>query len=46
VRFAEGATGVAVGTNGLIYVSDSSRGLLVFEEVSAAGTGAQEGSAR
>lgn len=46
VSFIEGATGVGVGASGLVYVSDSTRGLLVFRDAGATGAGGQEGAAR
>jgi hypothetical protein len=46
VSFNEGATGVGVGANGLVYVSDTTRGLLVFRDAGATSAGGQEGAAR
>jgi hypothetical protein len=44
--FIEGATGVAVGAGGLLYVSDTTRGLLVLRDAGATSAGGQEGAAR
>ena len=46
VRFTEGATGVAAGSNGYVYVADSTRGLMVFREGAGATGSAREGAAR
>ncbi|MBF5044863.1 MULTISPECIES: LVIVD repeat-containing protein [Myxococcaceae] len=46
LRFTEGATGVALGSNGYVYVADTTRGLMVFREGAGAAGSAQGGAAR